>query len=508
MRYGAIRCLCVLLTMATLAVVAGCDDEEQFTLNQNAALEFEMDTVRFDTVLTRTDSPTKRFKVYNRNKEGIRIAAVRLMSNGASGFRINVDGHSGTVLTDVEVLANDSLFLFAEITPNLQGTQLPVLLTDTIQFELESGRRQQIILEAFGQDVRIIHGETFTADTTLTAELPYLIFDSIMVAPGTTLTIEPGTTLYFHNDAWMGVRGTCVCNGTLEENIVFRGDRTDRIFPYLPYDRLQSQWGGIVLFKESHENSFTYVDIHSGNYGIVCEPTDSLDQQIKFTLHNSMIHNVSGYGLFMCDCNGIVTNSQISNAGSDCVCVVGGTCEITHSTIAQCYPWSSDHGYALRFANMDDEEKPHPLLQLTVTNSIVTGNGADEIAGSKAENDDVAFNVSFRNCLINIETSDDDPDFVKQMFVDCTNEWTLIKDYRDWLKQHPNSKEKEQPVFGARNFRTVDYDNFVFDFRLDSLSNARGIGQAEAVSLLPKDREGIERPNDKPDAGCYQFASN
>ena len=60
-------------------------------------------------------------------------------------------------------------------------------------------------------------------------------------------------------------------------------------------------------------------------------------------------------------------------------------------------------------------------------------------------------------------------------------------------------------AYGRSNFRTVDYNNFVFDFHLDSLSSARGIASDEYLGILPYDKDGMLRPVGGVDAGCYQY---
>ena len=252
--------------MALGTLFLSCSEEEQFTSSTNARLSFESDTVRFDTVFTTIGSSTKRFKVFNRNKDGLRISSIRLASGGASGFRINVDGHSGAALTDIEILKEDSLFIFADIIGKPQNQDSPILVRDSLLFRLESGIQQQIILEALGQDVVILKAQTITSDTQLSPARPYLIYDSLIVAPNVTLTIPEGTTLCFHQKAYLGVHGKIICNGSLEQRITFRGDRTDKIFPYLPYDRMDAQWGGITLYSASGDNYFNYVDIHGDQH--------------------------------------------------------------------------------------------------------------------------------------------------------------------------------------------------------------------------------------------------
>ena len=49
------------------------------------------------------------------------------------------------------------------------------------------------------------------------------------------------------------------------------------------------------------------------------------------------------------------------------------------------------------------------------------------------------------------------------------------------------------------------YKEYVYyDFRLDSLSPAIGIGDSLVALPYPLDRNGVSRANIIPDAGCYQ----
>jgi hypothetical protein len=67
-------------------------------------------------------------------------------------------------------------------------------------------------------------------------------------------------------------------------------------------------------------------------------------------------------------------------------------------------------------------------------------------------------------------------------------------------------KEDERPVNRAKQFRLIDTEIYQYDFRLDTLSTARSLGDG---NLIPQqcrhDLRGILRPTDHPDAGCYQW---
>ncbi len=462
-----------------------CSDEEQFTVDSNALISFSKDTIAFDTVFSTIGSSTKNFQVYNRNDKGVKLTDIRLASGGKNGFRINVDGQYGTQFSNINILKEDSIFIFVEITANPQDEDSPILVKDSIMFTQENGKRHKVILEAFGQDVIIMKDVVLDKDTTLSSAKPYVIYDSLVVKENVTLTLAPGTTLCFHSGAELDVHGTLEAIGTLDKPITMRGDRTDKMFWYLPYDRLDGQWEGVVFFSESVDNELSYVDMHGANFGIECVYSGEDEQ--KLSIRNSSIHNMQNYCLTSV-CNKInVSNSQFSNAGTVCVQLFGGTYQFTHTTIAQFYPWSSDSGCALWFTNVD-EDYAYPLNKLTFNNSIITGQSEDEIMGTRyvnengEESDNIAFNVQFNNCLVRTDTTG-----ASNLFVDCAIE------------------HKDSITCGATNFRNIDNDNFIYNFRLDTLSRARNIGNPTYSKNYKKDKNGVIRKTDHPDAGCYEF---
>ena len=122
------------------------------------------------------------------------------------------------------------------------------------------------------------------------------------------------------------VYGRIEAIGTVDSMILFRGARTDRMFDYLPYDRLSAQWGGITLHESSYDNLFVHCDIHSGIYGLRAKGTDV--QESKITMRNSQIHNVDEDALQLTQCRASFTNSLFTNAGGHCVNILGGQVSI------------------------------------------------------------------------------------------------------------------------------------------------------------------------------------
>ncbi len=482
-----------MMALVSMCVI-GCDEEETFTSDMGAVLTFSRDTVAFDTVFVGVGTPTQRFKVYNGNGKGLRIPHIRLASGGESGFRVNVNGESGTVFSDVEIYHEDSMYVFVELTAKPQDSDEPTEVKDSLLFMLESGREQKVMLTAYGQNATPLRAVTVAEDMTLSAVRPYLVYDSLVVAPNVTLTMPAGVRLFFNNNVDMVVRGTVVCQGTHESPVVMRGMRTDWMFSYLPYDRLDAQWGGVRIAHESQGNVFECVDIHGGNFGVYCErelersvfsgnQIEPLDpSESKIVMRNSSVHNVAADALTMNYWNGEFLNCEFSNAKGNCVTLVGGNTEFVHCTLAQFYPWSGQ-GSALYFCNVLNDSI-YPLENAVFENCFITGEGDDEIFGSRLENSDVAFNCRFMNCAVNTDIEAEEN---KQYFTNC-------------VAENPDSA-----VYTYTNFKAVGEGVYYYDFRLDSLSIARGVGDAQYSVTVPQDKDGKDRPAERPDAGCYQF---
>jgi hypothetical protein len=93
-------------------------------------------------------------------------------------------------------------------------------------------------------------GGTLSQDTTLSPVAgPYQITSTLSVPLGRTLTIEPGATLYFAQDATLNISGRLVAEGT----------GTHRIrFTRLP--GTVNTWGGINFFNTTESNRLVNVD--------------------------------------------------------------------------------------------------------------------------------------------------------------------------------------------------------------------------------------------------------
>jgi hypothetical protein len=131
------RILYTLLLFCCIIFWSSCRNDFEFEPS-TGQLEFSKDTVYLDTVFTNIGSSTYNLKVYNRSDQDIRIPNVQLSQGESSSYRLNVDGVAGKVFRDVEILANDSIFVFVETTADIQELSqnaLEFLYEDAILFD-------------------------------------------------------------------------------------------------------------------------------------------------------------------------------------------------------------------------------------------------------------------------------------------------------------------------------------------------------------------------------------
>lgn len=493
--------------------LVACDDYDTFTSDRSAVLRFDRDTVTFDTLLATVPSTTKVLSVHNLGDKGLRIREVRLELGAQSPFRVNVDGQDMTrnadrCLTDFEVRRRDSIIIRLEVTLPESGTDLPQPVSDALLFTLESGVCQRVALVAAVQDAIFLQHSVLTADTTFAASRPIVVRDSLVVGEGSTLTLAAGTQLYFHDGAGLTVRGRLVAQGTAEQPVVFRTDRTDRMFPYLPYDRLPARWQGIRIAPTSYENELAGIDLHGANYGIQCDaPANLSDKRTKLSLTNSQIHMIGGIGLSTTDARVVAVNTEVSNTLGHGVYVCGGDVSFTHCTLAQFYPLDANRGQAL-YISYDDSLGFHPLERADFLNCVVTGYADDVIIIPQlnrnllpSDHSDMSINYVFDHCFLAtvVPESTREADYAAR-FVDCVYE---DKDANGTSQGTNTSNESD--TSHEKNFLLFDTHAFLYDFTPVAESRIRGVADATRASLFSLDRLGRDRMADgKPDAGAYE----
>ncbi|MDD4515949.1 hypothetical protein [Massilibacteroides sp.] len=476
-----------LLLILALPLFYGCSDlEDNYSTNPNHKLTFSVDTLAFDTVFTTIGSTTKKFMVYNKNKEAINIESILLKGQGNSGFRMNVDGRKGTEFSNIGILPKDSMYVFVEVTVDPQDKNNPFEIKDSVEF-LFNGIKQSILLQAYGQDAKVIKGGLFiNEDTTFTSERPYLVYDSIVVSPNVTLQIEAGTNFFMHSNAKINVFGTINTKGSLESPVTFRGDRLDYLLQdKLAYDNVPGLWGGFTFHPSSYNNLFEHTIIRNGKNGITCLP--STTNQPKITFIASQVSNMTGNLLFAENCHIEAANSEFTNAEDSLIALSGGKYRFVHCTIANFMgSVKSRTGISavtlLNKSPMEGKEA-YPIEKISFENCIIDGSKSQK-SGEIAIETDEDFEYSFLNCLVRQEN--DLKNSTNCIFLEGTN-----------LEKYRRNGGKEE--------------NYTFDFRLktneEGFNAAIGKADIETARLYPEDRYGVMRVSETvlPDIGAYQY---
>ena len=481
---------CLFIILLATNFFACKDDFENYSDNPQYLLSFSTDTLSFDTVLTTVNSPVLAFRVYNKNAKPLLISSVRLAEGANSDFKINVDGRAGAIFENVEILANDSLLVLADVKPKENGKYLPALITDYIIFETHN-IQQKVVLEAYGQDVYSWRGAIVSADSVLDNQKPYLIYDSLVIETGATVEIGEGCVFYMRNDAQLIVKGTIKIKGTIEKPVIFRGSRTDYMVT-IPYDLIPGQWGGIRFAPESYGNELENVQIRNGKYGMDLEVSDDPSGN-KLYMKNVILTNVSGTLLQAVNCNIIAENCEFSNAKNALLYLIGGSCRFTHCTIVNFYPYHPELGWLKSdnetlvltdaVLNWDAENEYFPVINAEFFNTVIWG-GSSTSAIRIEKNFDNDIPYLFKNCLLpNKET--DDP-----QVVDC-----LFQKDPLFRKNYPTNPDSIENTW---------YPSF--DFSLQKDSPAKDAADFEIANQIPYDLKGFFRLTDgRPDLGAYEY---
>lgn len=385
--------------------------EDGITTAPSDTPSFSVDTLDMGSVFTAQGTPTAMFKVFNPHNKTLVISDISIPDDADNLIRLNVDGIAGSRFKDVEIRGRDSIFVFVEATyPDLNGNE-PVEYTHHISF-VTNGTRQSLPVVARAIDATRLTGEVIDRDMTLTARRPYIIYDSLMVRPGVTLTIEAGTKLHFHDEAFMQVDGTLIANGSPGNEIELTGDRMGAVVGRVDYEIMSGQWGGVYFTASSTGNHMEYTSIRNTSYGIILDSLPYSPGNPSLYMLNCQLRNSREYALLSYHSHVVAYGCEIADASAGVLALQGGVGEFANCTFANYYLFSALGGPAIQMYHVNaDESEPNssaPYLSATFDNCIIYGNGTDLLHSDLAGTD-----IFMRNCLLKSSGSDD------EHFINC-----------------------------------------------------------------------------------------
>ncbi len=481
----------ILLVLSALTFLLTFCREDDLTTNPSDKLSFSTDTLGFDTVFTTVGSTTQGFLIFNSHKNRINISSARLAGGNNSPFRMNIDGMSGKELSNIEVWAEDSIYVFVEVTVDPDDTTTPFVVEDSIMFET-NGNVQKVILRAWGQNANFFGPGTpngfnvgITGDTTWTNNKPYVIYGGIVVDTLSQLTIEPGCRIHLHNSAILYVKGSLKVNGGTDTTqiVTFTGTRLEQY-----YDGVPGQWGGIYLLSASYNNIITGAMIKNALFGIRIDSV-TVNMRPNLILGNSTIRDIFDSGIIGLSTGIVGYNSLIYNCGRHNLQLeYGGQYTFVNCTFANYSNSIINHRSPIvRIGNyypIDNIVNIFPYTQSAFTNCIIYGSEKEELLlDDELDGGDPNFVTTLTRCLLKTERNSTDP-----LVLDCI----LNPAFQD----------------------TLFVNTFKRDFRLNDDAPCINAGLSDfqidlgfTTISLQTDLLGNARNDGNWDMGCYEFVT-
>lgn len=369
-------------------------------------LEFSVDTLVFDTVFTTIGSTTKQFKIYNKESKTVQIDQIELMGGQNSPFRMNVDGNMGTSLSNIRIESKDSLFVFVEVTLDINSQTLPMIVEDSIRFRT-NGKDQYVKLAVWGQDM-YFHYSNFQAEIfdfnegIWPNDKPHVIYGAAIVDSAKTLTIQAGTQVHLHkNSVFYVYKSTLNIVGVPGNEVVFQGDRLEQ-----DYQEVAGQYYGIY-FREALPSTIDYAIIKNGTSGVHLYSEDASNTGYTLTMTNTIIQNQARYGVFIYSGAKVkAENCIISKNGTHALLVLeGGDFNFNHCDLLG---YGSSQNPAVGISNYFTNYQTATtnvgsINEGVLYNCVLSGNLSTELAIDTIQLSGVNLNFDFKNCLIKSE---------------------------------------------------------------------------------------------------------
>ena len=480
-----------IISLLIVIITAFSCRKDSIITDSSAKLSFSNDTLIVDTVFATIGSTTRRITVYNHNNSTINISSISVTHGLSSQFRINVDGVPGNAHSNVEIEANDSLFIFIEVTIDPNNVLSPFVVEDDIVF-ITNGNQQQVHLAAWGQNAHYFTPKVFptnglpdyscldgdcnaslpAVNQTWINDKPYVIYGYLVIDSADVLNINPGVRVYLHNKSgiWVYKDGNLNINGTKTDPVTFQGTRLDYSFKDVP-----GQWDRIWVNEGSTNNVFNYAVIKNAYLGIQAETSpfepNTLISSNKLILNNCQIHNAAAVGILATNFIIESENTLITNCGQYNLLVTGGGKYVfNHATIANYWPNGVRQTPAVfaqnYYQDVNGNTQVRTIDSLNFLNSIIYGNIDNEFG---------------------IETLASAPGVIHSAINYC-----LVKTTASLAGSNNIINPGNTSIFS-------DYSTF--NYHLAAVSPAINAGIASSVVL---DYDGVTR-NNPPDIGAYEY---
>jgi hypothetical protein len=393
-----------------------------------ARVEISQDSVLFDTVFTSIGSATQNIRIRNKNQQKIKITSIQLAGGSASAFKVNVDGSPGTSFSDIEIAAEDSMYIFLQVNVNPNNLNSPFIIRDSLIF-LVNGNTQKVQLEAWGQNAYYHHPKSaikfkdgsflpfslcdslpgsFTmngSEVVWNNDKPHVIYGYCVVDEFQKLRIQAGTKIYMNNRSslWVYQGGEIKILGQKGNEVIIQGVRREK-----EYEDKPGQWDRIWINEGSNNNEIDYAIIKNGFIGVQAELFgDSLGGKGQLKLTNTKIQNMSKWGLYCFAYKVFAGNNVVSNCLEYCVKIqAGGAYLFLQNTFANYWsqPDKTRELPAFILNNYNEDPNTHQIQVLPLNayfgNCIIDGKLDNELSMDVKNDNTFAPKYKFSSCLV------------------------------------------------------------------------------------------------------------
>ena len=461
--------------------------KDKITTDPKARVEFSQDSVLFDTVFTGIGSSTRNIRVRNKNKQRIKIASIHLRGGSTSAFILNVDGAKGTDFQNVEIAANDSIYIFIQVHINPNNANSPAIVNDALDFSV-NGQTQTLVLEAWGQDAyyhmptnafKYKDGTYFAysiIDTLKNSytrngndfiwknDKPHVIYGYLAVDSLQHLIIPAGTKVYLNYKAgiWVYNCGQIKVMGEKDKEVIFQGARLEKDYADEP-----GQWDRIWINEGSDGNVIDYAIIKNAFIGVQAElffPNNFYGKG-SLTITNTRIQNMSKWGIYGLAYKIYGGNNVVVNCQESCFnAMYGGSYKFYHCTFANY--WNKDKPRDQACINLNNYTDLQ-VLQDTFYfgNCIIDGKLNNELNLDLKSDASVKPVYAFNNCWIRTTLNTVNNGYYFNVRSSSTDN-LLYKD-TDHYNFEPDAKETRIQKF-ANALAEKDAAYYPFDIKMQS----------------------------------------
>ncbi len=482
-----------------LSVILGACRKEENIVVATAELRFSTDTVFLDTVFETIGSSTYQLKVYNDGNEIISIPNIRL-ANSNSPYRLNINGTATNYLRNVEILPEDSIYIFVEINAGDINNSTEMVVSDQILFELGNSSQTvelvtlakqaifhfptNFIVLGQGDGATVIPYSIINCNSTWDNTVPHVVYGYAVVDSGCTLTIDPGTDVHFHENSglWVFNEGELLiapgANPGQGDSVTFSSDRLE---PF--YEDLPGQWGGVLgglYIGQSAKADINNLVLKNAVNGL---RTDSAIYSDQLVIRNSYILNSSRTGFYAGYSSVDAQNLVIANQGLYGFYAFGGNYSFRHCSFLNFWNQGTRQDPTVLLTNFLDFQTENGLQRISrdlesayFGNCLIDGNNQQELG--LAEDEGASFNFEFNSVGMKLDNDVADRGF------------------------DVNEPGFTQVYINEQNLFVNPGQNF---YQLDSASQAVDRGNTADGFLVPTDILGkIRNFNGLPDLGAYE----